>query len=668
MNLVIVESPNKIKAISKILGNDYTVLATAGHIRLIKPEFAYKTGIDIQHDFKISFEFDPSKSEFIKKIKTAAKTAKDIYVCSDGDREGESIADEVRSLLSDQSSKLHRAIFNEITAKAVTHAIQNPIPFDENMIKAAETRQILDRLIGFRTTPVVRYIGCESAGRVQSALLQLICKKEREIQGFIPTTYYDISINFKKSRSEYTAKLNSINGKHVDKITDKDRADKIVNDCNSGKYSVSDITNKQKEIQPKLPMTSAALQQIASNVLGFSPSKTMTCAQHLFEGAFITYHRTDAVRFSDDFIKVAKDKIEKEFGKKYYRGLVIPKEINDNAQNGHESIRPVDLENTPDKVSQLVDGPESKLYRLIYNHALASFFIPAKVNVTTVYIKNGDYVFTLSGKTIIEQSFLNFYNNDTEEVNLPEFKNGEELKNVTINSEEKQTQPPSRYSEAGLVKLMKDTGIGRPSTYASAIETLKKREYIEVVKKAVHVTSKGMKLDEAISKYFLSVINTQYTADMESDLDKISLGKEQKLDKLNEFWKDFEPVVVNAMSKIKEDKPAPVVYEGATCPNCGKPLYVKESKYGKFICCSGYPKCKFTASIGENGEMVIKEKKEAEDTGIICPRCKKGHVVKRVAKTSGKIFYGCNKFPKCKFTMSEAKFIETYSDKKEDEK
>lgn len=664
MDLVIVESPNKCHTISSILGSSYTVLATAGHITLIKPEYAYHTGIDVKNDFKISYEFDPDKKDMLKKIKDAAKKAKKIFVCSDPDREGESIANEVRNLLHDQKDKLHRAIFNEITPKAVKAAIANPIPFDEDMIQAAETRQVLDRLIGYRISPISRQIGCESAGRVQSALLQLICKKEYEIQKFVPMKYYDIFIDFSKNGKKYSAKLKIISKKKVDRITDGALVNTIIGDCDRGEYIVSSVSSKEKKIQPKLPLTSATLQQIASNVLGFSPSKTMSCAQHLFEKALITYHRTDAVRFSDDFIASAERKISDSYGQQYYRGLVIPKDANKDAQNGHESVRPTDLDNDPDKVSQLVDGPESKLYRLIYLHTLAAFFIPATVRDTEILIENGKYEFSINGRAIVDPSFLAFYNNDTDEEELPIFRVREQLRNVIIRSENKETQPPARYSEAGLVKLMKETGIGRPSTYASAIETLKKREYIDIEKKAVHATDKGIKLDRMLAQYFPTIINTEYTANMETDLDTIAAGKTTRSSKLTAFWSDFEPVVLSAAKSIKAAKPAPTVYPESVCPACGSPLYIKESKYGKFVCCSKYPKCKFTASLDENGKIKEKTKKVIVDTGIICPKCKKGHLVERTAKSTGEVFYGCNHFPKCKFTMKKDEFTQKYKKKK----
>lgn len=662
MKLIIVESPNKCHTISSIMGSGYSVMATAGHIMQIKDELAYNTGIDVKNGFTILSEFDPAKKDRLKEIKAAAKNADEIFVCSDGDREGESIANEIRTLLKTEKKKLKRAIFNEITPKAVKNAIANPIPFDENLIAAAETRQIIDRLIGFRVSPVSKQIGCESAGRVQSALLQFICKKERDIQAFKSAKYFDVFADAKSGRTAVSFKLDSISGKKVTKIADKKIADECVSKCNGKDLTISDIKKKKKSIAPKLPMTSATLQQIASNVLGFSPNKTMAAAQHLFEKAYITYHRTDAIRFSDEFIDAAKANLNANH-KGMYAGLNIPKEANEDAQNGHESIRPTDLANTPDKISGLMEHAEYKLYELIYNHTLASFCKPAEVEETDVYTENGKYSFKTSGKVITKASFLEFYNHDIDEEALPEMKKGDVLKKAKVYAEEKETLPPPRYSEAGLVKLMKDTGIGRPSTYASAIETLKKREYITVEKKAVHATDKGMKLDKMISDYFLSVINAEYTANMESDLDLIASGKKEKLDKLNEFWGDFEPVVLSAAKTIKANRPAPTVYEGAVCPDCGAPLYIRESKYGKFAACSRYPRCKYSASIGPDGKLVVKEKKPAPvDTGKKCPKCGKGHLVERTKGSTGEKFYACKRFPKCNFTMSQAKFNEEFKD------
>lgn len=647
MKLVLVESPAKIHTISKILGSGFTVLATAGHIMEIDSVYAYKTGIDVSNDFKIAYKFDPKKKDLLKKIKDAAKNADEIFVCSDPDREGEKIADEVRELLKTHKKKIKRAVFNEITDKIVKNAIANPIPFDEELIKAAEARASIDKLTGYRLSPIaLSKLNCESAGRVQSALLKLICEKEKTIQKFKSSKYWEIFLNFKKGRKVLTAKLKEIKNKKVDRFTDKTKVDEVHKNCKPGNYKVVDVKEKERLVEPKLPFTTSTMQQAASSMLSYNPQKTMSTAQHLFEKGLITYHRTDSVRFSDEFITAAKSKIEKEYGKDHYRGLYVPAKQNENSQNGHESIRPTDLKNTPEKMSQTLESAELKLYKLIYTRALASLFVPAKVKDTEVIIENGDYKFSITGKTVIFESFLQLYSEDSEDSVLPVFKVGEVIVDIELYDEEKKTQPPARYSEAGLVKLMQDTGIGRPSSYAGTIETLKKREYIRVDKKSVIATDKGLRLDTMLQEYFSEFINTEYTSKMETELDQIASGDIEKLEVMKRFWGDLEPLLLKAAREVNKDKPKPQKVEGKMCPQCGKQLIIRKNKQGQdFICCSGFPKCRYTSSMEETGESIT----------MRCPTCGEGLMVRRKSK-KGEFFYGCNKWPKCSHTMSEEQF------------
>ena len=652
--LVIVESPNKIKVITRILGSNFTVMATAGHIMVINSSGSYRTGVDTKNNFKIDYVFDPKKKILLKEIKAAASKVDKIYVCSDDDREGHKISDEIRYLLKDYKSKIYRSVFNEITEKAVKAGIANPIPFDEMMISAAETRGAIDRLVGYRLSPIaLSKLNCESAGRVQSALLRLICEKEETIMKFVPTIYWEILLDFKKNNKVYTASLYEINKKKIDRVTSKDDMNEIIANCSCKDFIVESITSKNKELKAKLPLTTAALQQIASNNLGFSPSKTMTVAQHLFEKGYITYLRTDAVRFSDDFIASAKSYIEKNYKKDLYIGLNLPKNENANAQDAHESIRPTNLEdNSLVKMKSILSLDELKLYTLIYNYSLASFFKPAVIKETTVLIANGIYKFKISGEEIILKSFLSLYGDKYNESELPTLQKDETLTNTKIYSNEKQTQPPQRYSEAGLVKLMQDTGIGRPSSFSPTIETLKKREYINIEKRAVHATEKGMKLNKMLTEYFSEIINTEYTSNMEKDLDEVSSGEKSKSDILTPFWKNFEPIVLKATREINKDKPAPEIVNGIVCPKCGSPVVIRNGKYGQFYACSKYPKCKWTGKI-ETGEA----KKPIEVTDVSCPDCKNGKLVRRISR-KGEVFYGCSNFPKCRFTANETKFQE----------
>ena len=655
MKLVIIESPGKIKHLKEILGTGYSIMATGGHMRRIADTGAYNIGVNTKNGFEIDYEFEPSKKDTIKKIKEAAKTATEIWVCSDPDREGELIADEIRTLLgSKYLSKIKRTTFNEISKKAVEAAFKNPTGFDENMIEAANTRNALDKLVGYRLSGLaLSTSNCESAGRVQSALLKLLAERERQIQAFVPVDYWDIFLDFKKGAKLLTAKLKAINKKKIDKILDKSIVDDVLENCISGGYTVESISEKEKLIEPKLPLTTSAMQQMASSRLGFAPARSQKIAQSLYEQGKITYIRTDAVRFADEFIEEAKKKIIADYGKEYYRGLCVPANKNSSAQDAHESIRPTDINVTPSK-SEL-SGDELKLYTLIYNISLSALFVPAKVKVTDMTIDNsGKYKFGIQGKQIIFASFLDILDIDDDDTKtLPAFKKGESILDKDLYSEQKQTQPPQRYSEGGLTKLMETTGIGRPSSYAPTIETLKKREYIVIEKKAVKVTEKGLKLDALLQKYFPTIINEEYTSTMELDLDKIATGSETRLESLSRFWKEFEPLVLTATREANKDKPKPKEV-GRKCPKCGHSLIIRTSKYGnEFICCSWFPKCKYTESLSSSNS-------DNDSEHIQCPGCGDGHMVKRKSK-KGETFWGCSRWPKCNKTMNEDQMKEYLS-------
>ena len=656
MKLVIIESPGKIKHLKEILGSNYTILATTGHIRHIADTGAYNIGVDTKNNFTVNYEFDKEskKKETMKLIKEAAKTATEIWICSDPDREGELIADEVRSLLGPKyNDKIKRTTFNEISKKAVESAFKNPTGFDENMIEAATTRNALDKIVGYRLSGVaLSTSNCESAGRVQSALLKLLAERERAIQAFVPVKYWDIFLDFKKGSKVYTAKFRGIGNKKIEKVMDKTILDDVLANCLPDHYTVESITEKEKLVEPRLPLTTSALQQTASSKLGFSPAKSQKLAQTLYEQGKITYIRTDAVRFADEFIEAAKAKIEKDYGKEFYRGLKVPATKNANAQDAHESIRPTDIDVTPGKSG--LTGDELKLYTLVYNISLAALFVPAKIKLTDIIIDNNNkYKFEIHGRQVVFASFLDIFNDDDDDTKtLPAFKKGESIIDKELYSEEKETQPPQRYSEGGLTKLMESTGIGRPSSYVPTAETLKKREYIVVEKKAVRVTDKGLKLDALLQKYFPTIINEEYTSTMESDLDKIAEGAETRVESLNKFWKEFEPLVLTATREANKNKPKPKEV-GRMCPKCGHKLVIRTSKYGnEFISCSNFPRCKYTESMNAP---------TPSGDEIQCPDCGDGHMVTRKNGKTGEIFYACSRYPKCKKTMNEAQMKEYLS-------
>jgi len=601
MKLVVIESAGKIKHLSEILGKDYVILPTIGHIRKINDSGAYRIGIDCKNNFKVDYVYDSSKRENIKKIKETAKNAEKIFICSDADREGHGIAEEVQEILKPYAKKVVRTTFTEITTKAVTEAIKNPTGFDTNMAKAAESRAILDKLVGYRTsTLVLSKIGAPSAGRVQSALLYILAEKEEAIQKFKSTKYFDVFLDFKKGPANLTAKLCQIGTKKVERITEKSVVDDVLANCKEGNYTIEKITEKEKSVEPKPPMTTSSMQQLASNLYGWAPARTQKSAQELYEQGKITYIRTDLSVFSQEFLDIAKPYIEKTYGKEFYRGLHVPADKNKDAQGAHEGIRMTDVEYTPAKASKDLTGDNLKLYKMIYNYALAALFVPAKVKDTDILIKNNDYHFKVSGRQIVYASFLDLTNDLETDKALPAFKVGDKVNDKELYFEEKETQPPQRYSEAGLVKVMETSGIGRPSTYSTTIETLKKREYIRIEKKAVYVTEMGMKLNSLLKTNFEGIFNPEYTAKMEGNLDEISSGKTTELAFLNNFWKEFEPVVLKAARDINKDKPKPED-AGVNCPMCGKPLLWRVNKKNeKFIACSNFPKCKFTASTLES--------------------------------------------------------------------
>lgn len=639
-------------------------------MRKINDSGAYKTGIDCKNNFKIDYIYDTSKRENIKKIKDAAKTAKIIYVASDGDREGDGIAAEVQDLLKQYKSKLVRIKVEEITDKAIKAAIKNPIPFDDNMANASESRSVLDKLVGYRTSNIVlSKIGAPSAGRVQSALLRILAEKEETIQKFKSSKYYEIFLDFKKGPSNLTAKLCQIKDKKIDRIKDKKIAEDVIANCHSENYTIEKITEKEKKIEPKLPLTTATMQQYASNNLGWAPAKTQKNAQTLYESGYITYIRTDAVRFSEEFIGSAKEFINKNYNG-MYRGLNIPEEKNKDAQNAHESIRPTDITKIPSALQQTLETDQFKLYKLIYNYSLSALFKPATVKDTDVLIQNKDYHFKISGRQIVEETFLQFFNDLDDIKKLPAFKIGEKVNDKELYFEEKETQPPQRYSEAGLVKLMQESGIGRPSTFSPTIETLKKREYIKIDKKAVYVTELGMQLNKLLKEHFPDTFDPTYTSKMEEKLDDIASGKITELQFLSDFWKEFEPVVLKAAREINKDKPKAEQVEGVKCPKCGKNLVYRVSKTGnKFIACSGFPKCKFTAPTLEEMDVKKKELKSEVDQ-INCPECGIGYMVQRTNKKTKETFWACSRFKEgCHKTFNNAemqKYLELLETQKKE--
>ena len=639
-NLVIVESPSKSKTIEKYLGKDYKVVSSLGHIRDLSTTGKYGLGVDVENHFKPDYKIIKGKSKLVKELKKDVKESDFVYLATDPDREGEAISWHLYDTLN-LKDHYKRIVFNEITKDVILKSFNNARMIDEDLVKSQEARRILDRIIGFRLSKLMQSkTGGKSAGRVQSVALKLIVDREREIQAFIPEEYYEIDAYF----DEFDAKLDSYNNEKIE-IKTESAAQDILSKL-SKDFKIENIDKKEKNKKAKFPFITSTLQQEASSKLNFTSKKTMMIAQKLYEGislkdetvGLITYMRTDSVRLSDEFIKATYAFINDKYGKDYV-GYVKQSKKTENVQDAHEAIRPTSINRTPESVKEYLSRDEYKLYKLIYTRALASLMKDAKVEATTVIIDNNDYKFKTTGQVLIFDGYLKVYNEyeDSEDKILPDF---EKYKDnlITSNSIEYSshtTKPPSRYTESKLIKEMEELGIGRPSTYATTIGILSERGYVNVVDKKFVPTDIGIETTDKLQECFKDIINVKYTKEMEDDLDKIAEGNLESEDLLTRFYNEFEPKVKDAFKNMEKKAPEET---GEMCPNCGSPLVIKQSKYGKFVACSNYPECKYIKNNKEDREVV-----EIMD----CPKCDGKVVEKKTRK--GKIFYGCSNYPKCDF-------------------
>ena len=639
-NLVIVESPSKSRTIEKYLGKDFKVVASVGHIRDLATTGKFGLGVDIENGFLPNYITIKGKGTVITSLKKAVKESDVVYLASDPDREGEAIAWHLKDTLGIKDDKYKRVLFNEITHDKVIEAINNPTVIDDNLVKSQETRRILDRIIGFRLSKLLQAkIGAKSAGRVQSVAVKLIVDREREIMAFVPEEYWTITAHFDKFDAEY---FDEKVKEKKDLIKTEEEADKILNSL-SDKYKVLDVQKKKGTRKSKAPFTTSTLQQEASNKLGFNAKKTMSLAQKLYEGVdlgdetvgLITYMRTDSIRLSDDFVKPAMKHIEEEYGKNYV-GHIKTSNKKDGVQDAHEAIRPTSVLREPTKVKQYLDNDSFKLYSLIYKRTLASLMADAILDQTTVVLDNNGYTFKTTGSIIIFDGYLKVYGDyeSSDDKVIPNFVVGEDK--ITRDVEKKQhfTQPPARYTEATLIKKLEEDGIGRPSTYATIIDTIKTHDYVVLEDKKFKPTKMGFETTDKLQEKFEDIINTEYTSNMETELDEIAEGTAQKTVVLTDFWNLFEPRVETAFKEMEKKGPEET---GETCPECGSPLVIRKGKYGEFVACSNYPTCKY----------IKKDKKDEEIIEICdCPNCD-GKIIQRTSR-KGKIFYGCNHYPKCK--------------------
>ena len=707
--LVIVESPAKSKTIRKILGDGYQIEASYGHVRNLptKDPSTENLGFDIQNHFQPKFEIIPGKQAVVKKLNDMAKKADKVYLASDPDREGEAIAWHVRQILKVPDDKICRIVFNEITPKAVKHSVENPRGIDMDMVQAQQTRQILDKLVGYKLSPVLwKQIGNRnlSAGRVQSVALRMICEREEEIEAFVPQEYWSIHANLDKDGKTFEAELSKIKGKAVEKtVKNKDEAQKIVDFLTSypSEFDVTKVTKKSTKRKPTAPFITSTMQRAASSKLGFGVQKTMQVAQKLYEGieidgtpvGLITYMRTDSVRVSDDAQSMAKDFILGNYGEKYY-----PEKPNvyvkgkQNVQDAHEAIRPSYPERTPESIKKYLDNDQYKLYKLIWEKFMSSQMTPADVANKTVEITAGDYTLKAGTSKVTFDGFLKVYNDADEdeqeaEAKIPDLNEGDKVKCLKVEPKQHFTQPPPRYNEASLVKALEEYGIGRPSTYATIITVIQTRKYVEKKDKSLHPTLLGRTVCKQLVEQFADIMDYKFTAGMETKLDKIAEKKAVWDKVLQDFYTPFIEEVNKALQTGERVK----IESKIKCPKCGKPMVLRIGKNGsQFLGCSGYPDCKTMMSLNalseEAGEEQSNEPEKCEEkcekcgsdmifktgpygkymectnqecrhrkpyrksTGVKCPKCGQGTIVERKSKR-GTIFYGCDKYPDCDFVL-----------------
>ena len=639
-NLVIVESPSKSKTIEKYLGKGYKVVSSKGHIRDLATKGKYGLGVDIEDNFLPTYEIIKGKKKMVSDLKKEVKESDKVYLATDPDREGEAISWHLKEELKIKDDKYDRIVFNEITKNAVLNAFNHARKIDDDLVHSQETRRILDRIIGFRLSKLMQSkTGGKSAGRVQSVALKLVVDREREIENFVKEEYWTITAKF----NDFDAELEKYKTKNIE-IHDENEAEEILKKL-SNVFKIEDVDKKNKNKQSKPPFITSTLQQEASTKLNFNAKKTMSLAQKLYEGVdlkdetvgLITYMRTDSIRLSDEFVASTYKYIENNYGKEYL-GIVKKAKKTENVQDAHEAIRPTSINRTPESVKTYLSADEFKLYSMIYKRALASLMKDAKQEQTIVTLDNNDYKFKITGSVIIFDGYLKVYKDyeDSEDKILPPFDTYKSnvLVSNTIEKEQHFTKPKPRYTEAKLIKEMEDLGIGRPSTYAKTMETIVDRGYVKVIEKKFVPTEVGIEITDKLQEFFSNLINVKYTAKMENDLDKIAEGNLIWYNLLEEFYKEFEPMLDNAFNNMEKNKAEET---GETCPECGNPLVIRSGKYGKFTACSNYPKCKY----------IKKEEKKIVEV-CKCPECDNGMVVEKKTK-KGKIFYGCNNYPKCKY-------------------
>jgi DNA topoisomerase I, bacterial len=639
-NLVIVESPSKAKTIGKFLGSRYKVVASVGHVRDLPKS---KLGIDIEQDFEPQYINIRGKGDVIKMLKKEAKDANKVFLATDPDREGEAISWHLAYILGIDKDSQCRIEFNEITKDAVKEAIKKPRAINLKLVDAQQARRVLDRLVGYEISPLLwrKIRRGLSAGRVQSAALKIICDRENEIKAFVPEEYWTITAMFRKDKP-FTAKLMQADGKKIE-IPNETEANRILTEVRAGKFITGKVTENERRRNPLPPFTTSSLQQEASNRINFNTRKTMMIAQQLYEGVdiktetvrstagLITYIRTDSVRISEEAKDAAAAFITAHYGPEYHRRNTYSNK-NKEVQDAHEAIRPARIDLRPDDIRDSLTNDQYKLYSLIWSRFMASQMSPAVYDAVTADINNGKYLFRATGSKMKFDGFLRVYSQNKEDDRLlPQLTEGEELAADDVRGEQSFTQPPARFTEASLVKILEEKDIGRPSTYAPIVATLLARKYISREKKTLVPTELGFIVTDMMEEYFKEIVDTAFTSNMEDRLDQIEIRDTDWKDIIREFYSGFEKELKYADEKIEkvefEDQMTDEI-----CDKCGKHMVIKHGRFGSFLACSGYPDCKNTKPI-------------VVSTGVKCPLCGKDIVERRSKK--GRVFYGCSGYPDC---------------------
>lgn len=691
-HLVVVESPAKAKTIERILGPDYKVMASMGHLRDLPKR---TMGVDIENGFAPEYVNSTDRANVIKDLQKAANQCCDILLATDPDREGEAISWHLSKLLDVNPEDKVRIAFHEITPPAIREAIQDPEPIDLDRVDAQQARRVLDRLVGYKLSPWLWrqvYRGL-SAGRVQSVATRLICEREEEIRAFVPVEYWSIEAMYKTEKKEsFKAKLTQIDGKDAE-LHNGEETDAAVKGIEGKEAEVTAVTKSRKQRKTKPPYTTSTMQQDAVNKLNFSSKKTMMLAQNLYEGVeipghghvgLITYMRTDSTRISDEMIKQVRPYISETYGEDYLPAKPNVFSKSKEAQDAHEAIRPTSLSFPPSALSGILSRDQLRLYTLIWNRFIASQMAPQIQQSTSATLQCGIYTLKATGVHVLFDGFTIMQpskKKDSEESDfLPPLKKGDIVKNTKVNGEQHFTAPPPRYTEASLIKTLEEKGIGRPSTYAPILDTIQKRRYVTKENKQFVPTEVGFKVTELLKKYFEGIINVDFTANLENWLDKIAEGKATYKKVMTDFYKVFAAELESANVEAEKDKKENQEVSDVTCEKCGAKMIVKMGRYGKYLACPNYPNCKNIKpySLAEGPEEVSDVKCDAcgtlmvyrtgpygrylkcpscgankaivIDTGIVCPKCHEGHMVQRRSHR-GRIFYGCSCYPKCDMAL-----------------